>query len=79
MDHVPLFTQQEIAEYENLSTTEQFRQVLLQRSKSSETLAELLLRLYSSATDDWWDVTKKCGLLNLTLKVVGDLVKSHSK
>jgi hypothetical protein len=42
-------------------------------------LAELFLKLYSSATDFEWDITKKCGLLNLTLKAVGDLVKSHSK
>lgn len=35
--------------------------------------------MYSFATDCGWDVNKKCGLLNLSLKVLEDLVKSHSK
>jgi hypothetical protein len=38
-----------------------------------------MLKLYSFATDSQWDITMKCGLLNLALKVLGDLVKSHSK
>jgi hypothetical protein len=42
-------------------------------------LAELILKLYSFATDSQWDIIMKCGLLNLALKVLGDLVKSHSK
>jgi hypothetical protein len=42
-------------------------------------LAELILKLYSFATDSQWDIAMKCGLLNLALKVLGDLVKSHPK
>lgn len=49
------------------------------RSKTSSTLAEFFFALYSFATECEWDVNKKCGLLNLSLKVLEDLVKSHSK
>lgn len=42
-------------------------------------MAEFFFALYSFATECEWDVNKKCGLLNLSLKVLEELVKSHSK
>jgi hypothetical protein len=52
--------------------------VLLLRGKC-DTLAHLLLNLYSQATDRAWDATRKCALLNLTMRTVSELVGSHSK
>jgi hypothetical protein len=61
-----------------MPTGEEFRRVLLLRGKC-DTLAHLLLQLYSYATDQGWDATRKCALLNLAVKAVGELVSSHSK